>query len=78
MENSSKCKKKQHDLAHSSSEVKAKLNFTVFIEVKALSRANAITEKRKGNGCSRRGIKGARQSSNREKCCCNNSNMVLF
>lgn len=81
MENSSKCKKKQHDLAHSSSEVQAKLNFTVFLKVKAQSQANAATEKGKGNGCSRRGMKRARQSSNRETCHShyyNNSNTVLF
>lgn len=37
MVNSSKCKKKQHDLAHSSSEVQAKLNFSVLLKVKARS-----------------------------------------
>lgn len=79
MENLFKCKKQQHDLAHSSSEVQAKLNFTAFLKLKAQSQVNAVTEK--GKGCSRRGMRGGRQSSNRETChshCYNNSNNILF
>lgn len=56
--------KKQHDLAHSSSEEHAKLNFTVLLKVKAQSQANAIRENGKGNGCNRREMRRTWQSSN--------------